>query len=212
MGFLQPLPHGQVGNMGIHWAWERQDIKEPPLFPVSVKITATFKKNCTITPLCICNSLKLSFGDWVLMKFVLPPLFLEYIRQRNEKIIRNTYHQRSPTISFHDRVRKLQMVRSKYRGQNLHRVCTGSAQGLHRVHRVCTGSAQGLAQVHRMCAGCAQDVRRVCAGRKNALCGLPWARPFLIHGGQKKLQGLFLTPKMVPLSLWGLTYWFRVTF
>ena len=50
MGLLQPLPHGQVGNMGIHWAWERQDIKEPPLFPVSVKITATFKKKIVPSP------------------------------------------------------------------------------------------------------------------------------------------------------------------
>ncbi len=51
--------------------------------------------------------------------------------------------------------------------QGLHRVYTGFAQGLHRVytgfaqglHRVCTGFAQGL---HRVYTGFAQGLHRVC--------------------------------------------------
>ena len=86
------------------------------------------------------------------------------------------------------------MVRSKYRGKNLHRVCIGSAQGRHRVHRVCTGSCASAQDVRRMCAGCAQGVHR----QKNALCGLPWARPFLIHVGKKSYRGYFWPLKWFP--------------
>ena len=91
----------------------------------------------------------------------------------------------------------------KWLGQNTEdKICTGSAQGLHRVCTGCTGSAQGLHRVLRRCTGCAQDVRRMCAGcaqaEKMPCAGYLEHALFWYMAGKKSYRGYFWPLKWFP--------------